>query len=63
MNDCKDKSKDTFLNIRISSDEKGRWFLYANSVGYDSLSEFIRDSINGLITEAKKPEKKIVIVN
>lgn len=59
MNDCRDDK----ITLRINEDEKAMWYIYANSVGYNSLSEFIRDSINGLIKEEKKPSKIIIIEN
>ena len=42
-------------------DEKEIWMLYAINNGYDNLSEFVRDSINGLILAKKKPSKLIII--
>lgn len=56
-------NKTTKIGIRINELEKEQWNYYAISIGYDSLSEFIRDSINGLIKEAKKPKKQIIIVD
>jgi len=53
--------KNDTLGIRISSEEKGRWYLYANEIGYDDLSKFIRDSINALIQAKKKPSKLLII--
>ena len=57
-----DKNKDIKIGIRISSEEKEDWDYYSTSIGCNNLSKFIRDSINKLITEARKPEKKIVII-
>ena len=53
--------KDDTLGIRINSEEKGRWYTYANEIGYDDLSKFIRDSINAIIQANKKPSKLIII--
>lgn len=53
--------KNDTLGIRISSEEKGKWYIYANKIGYDDLSKFIRDSINALIESGKKPSKLLII--
>ena len=53
--------KNDTLGIRINSEEKTKWFIYAHEMGYDDLSKFIRDSINGLILAKKKPSKLIII--
>ena len=51
------------IGFRINSEEKAMWCIYANKVGYDDLSKFIRDSINGMIEEGKKPSKVFIIEN
>ena len=50
------------FTLRIEGDELDVWNLYSLSTGYDSLSEFIRDSINGLIKSKHKPSKEVIIV-
>ncbi len=55
--------KDDRITFRIKSEEKGRWFLYAHIVGYDDLSKFIRDCINGIIDANQKPSKVFIIEN
>ncbi len=54
--------KQKTFGCRISKDELDIWHLYSISVGYDSLSAFIRDSINGLIKAKKKPSREVIIV-
>lgn len=49
------------ITIRISKDDKEKWFMYALSHNYDSLSDFIRDSINEKIV-VKNILNKITII-
>lgn len=53
--------KDERFTLRISKNELEVWNFYSISVGYESLSEFIRDSISGLIDAEKKPSKIFII--
>ena len=55
--------KNGIIGFRINSEEKEVWILYALKVGYDDLSKFIRDSINGMIEEGKKVTKVFIIEN
>ena len=54
--------KQKTFGCRIEEDELAMWHLYSLSVGYDSLSAFIRDSINGMIKAKKKPSREVIIV-
>ena len=56
-------NKQTFFGFRINQEEKDAWFAYAFTHGYESLAAFIRDSINGLISNKKKPSKLVIIEN
>jgi hypothetical protein len=49
------------FTLRLSKNEKEAWNYYAFSIGYESVSEFIRDSINALISSKKRPSKLIII--
>ncbi len=51
------------LGMRISEEDLEVWRFYSVSIGYNSLSEFIRDSINGLIRAKQKPSKVFIIEN
>ena len=53
-------TKEEILGLRISKEDKETWFSYAILNGYESISEFVRDSINTIIKE-KKPSKIIII--
>lgn len=53
----------TTFGMRISEEDLEAWQFYSVSVGYDSLSEFVRDSINGLIRAKQKPSKVFIIEN
>jgi len=55
--------KDKQIHIRVNSKEKRRWFLYANRIGYDDLSKFIRNTINEIIEANQELEKILVIEN
>ncbi|KKM61909.1 hypothetical protein LCGC14_1527030 [marine sediment metagenome] len=55
-------TKQKMFALRIEGDELEIWNLYSISIGYDSLSEFVRDSINGLIRAKQKPSKEVIIV-
>lgn len=55
-------TKQKRFTLRIEGDELDLWNFYSISVGYNSLSEFIRDSINGLISAKQKPSKEVIIV-
>jgi len=56
-------TKQTRFTVRMEEDMLEMWTYYSISSGYNNLSEFIRDSINGLIREKKKPSKIVVIEN
>ena len=47
--------------LRISSNDKETWSFYSISIGYESVSEFVRDSINAIINNKKRPNKILVI--
>jgi len=49
------------FTLRLTENEKESWNYYAISIGYESVSEFIRDSINAIIMGKKKPHKIIEI--
>lgn len=53
--------KQKIFGMRISEVEVEAWRFYSISIGYDSLSAFIRDSINGLIRAKQKPSKVFII--
>ena len=53
-------TKEEILGLRINKEDKEAWFSYAILNGYESISEFVRDSINTIIKE-KKPSKIIII--
>ena len=50
------------FTLRIDEDELAIWNLYSLSVEYESLSEFIRDVINGIIKAKQKPSREVIIV-
>ena len=50
------------FTLRIDEDELAVWNLYSLSVEYESLSEFIRDVINGIIKAKQKPSREVIIV-
>ncbi len=51
------------FGMRISEEDLEVWRFYSISIGYESLSGFIRDSINGLIRAKQKPSKVFIIEN
>lgn len=51
------------FGMRISDEDLESWKFYSISIGYESLSEFVRDSINGLIRAKQKPSKVFIIEN
>ena len=55
------KRKDTRIFIRMTTSEKEIWEKYARKVGYENLSGFIRDSINGIITMGSRPKVQVLI--
>ena len=55
-------TKQKMFALRIEGDELEIWNLYSISSGYESLSAFVRDSINGLIKAKQKPSKEVIIV-
>ena len=55
-------TKQKMFALRIEKDDLEVWNFYSISVGYNSLSEFVRDSINGLIRAKQKPSKEVIIV-
>jgi len=58
----KQLTKQKRFTLRIDNDDLEVWNLYAISINYDSLSEFFRDSINGLIRAKQKPSKEVIII-
>ena len=50
------------FTLRLSNEDREDWDFYAISVGYKDLSNFVRDSINGLIKAKRKPSREVVIV-
>ncbi len=54
--------KNEFFTIRLSNEDREHWDFYAISVGYEDLSKFVRDSINGLIKAKQKPSREVVII-
>ncbi len=50
------------FTLRLEKNDFEVWELYAISIGYESVSEFIRDSINGLIKAKQKPSREVIIV-
>ena len=55
-------SKREILGLRISKEDKETWFSHALLNGFDSISEFVRDTINTMI-RGKKTSKIIIIEN
>ncbi len=55
-------NKEEILGLRISKEDKEAWFSFALLNGYESISEFVRDSINTII-KGKKSSKIIIIEN
>lgn len=55
-------TKQKTFTLRIDEDELASWNMYSISVAYESLSAFIRDSINGLIRAKQKPSKEVIII-
>lgn len=53
-------TKQEILGLRISKEDKEAWFSFALLNGYESISEFVRDTINTIIKEKKS--KKIIII-
>ena len=54
--------KNEFFTIRLSNEDREHRDFYAISVGYEDLSKFVRDSINGLIKAKQKPSREVVII-
>ena len=62
MNESTNESidiKDTGFTVRIAQWMIDKWWIYAMSIGYNHLSEFIRDCVNGIIDSKMTPEKSI----
>ena len=59
----KQMTKQKRFTLRIDEEELAHWNFYCISINYENLSEFIRDSINGLIKAKQKPSKVFIIEN
>ena len=51
--------KNERIALRLAQWMVDKWNLYAISIGYNSISQFIRDCVNGIIDNKVKPYVKI----